>query len=210
MPDDNFGPLVSFTDVEAALLQHLKDYTTYWLAARERRLGLPQGDIARPRSFITKQTFNALPGQETTPAIIVVSDGFAEATDRRGNGSHMAYLRLAVAAFVMGVEQPETRTLAGHYQAALLGLLMKHRSIFDPVTQVDAQMNEFRDLKIDDVDEDAAGRSMCAVRIELVYRVLNFVEEQNPPTIVIPTDDPFVPEPDDPEVETVIVETEVL
>jgi hypothetical protein len=201
--DRNYGPLVGFTDVEKALIDHIKGLIHPWLGARERQQGIAPGTLARPRSYIRKQTFTALPGQEQTPAIIVVSDGFLDPTRRAGTGSHSAFLRFAVAAFVMANEQEQTRDLAGHYQAALIGLCLKHRTI-GPGMYVSA----LRDLKVDDVDEEAAGRSMCAVRIELTYQVDNFAEDLNPP--VIDPDLPVDPSPDDPLVHEVIVETEVM
>jgi len=203
MTDVNYGPLIGFTDVEKLLMAHVKNLIDPWLGARERQQGIVPGTIARPRSFIRKQSFMALPGQERTPSIIIVSDGFRDPTNRSGTGQHQAYLRIGVAAFVMASESEATRDLAGHYQAALLGLLLKHRSIGPGM-----YVTELRDMKVDDVDEEAAGRSMCAVRIELTYCVMNFVEDLNPP--LIDPDLPLDPAPDDPIVQEVIVETEVM
>lgn len=200
MADERFGPLIGFSDVEIALLHHVKDRVSPWLGARERKVGIVEGTISRPRSYTIKQTFTALPGEEQTPAIIIVSDGFAEDTYRKGDGRHKAYLRLSVAVMVMSVEALPARSLCGHYQAALLGLVMKHQRVGDL-----AALHELRDMKIDDIDEEATGRSLAACRIDLVYCVDNFVEEANPPDLTIPG-----PQPDDPLVHEVIVDVELL
>src|SRR4051794_409057 len=93
MPDLEFGELIAFSDVEAKVLAHYKLWMHTWLCARERKLNLAINTIARPRSYIVKQTFTALPGEESTPLVIAVSDGFSEEPARRGNGDWDACLR---------------------------------------------------------------------------------------------------------------------
>jgi len=204
MPDQKFGPLVSFTDVEKAVLAHYKLWMHTWLSARERRLNIPVMALARPRSYIIKQTFTALPGQERTPMVICVCDGFRKETRRRGDGVHTAYLRFGIATVCMADGPNSVRDLVGHYQAATLGIALKHQKVNDYI-----QLDELVDLKIDDVDEEAIGRSMTACRIELTYRVNNFVEEFDPPgEPEQPPPDPEEPQPDSPPVEHVYIDVE--
>jgi len=203
MPDTLFGPLLAFTDVEELVLAHYKHYLPMWLAARERKVGITPGSIARPRSYITKQLFTALPGQERTPIVIAVSPGFTTEPERRGTGVYNGLFGFGIAAVVMGNENVKARELAGHYQAALLGVALKHQAVADGAVR----LSEFRDLNIEDIDEEAAGRSLAAVRMDLVYRVNHFVEDVDPPPYVAPPDD-LLPQPDGPVVETVEVDVE--
>jgi hypothetical protein len=196
MPDQKFGPLISFADVEQGLLSHIELWIDAWLAARERKVGIIPGTIARPRSYITKQTFTALPGEDQTPCVIVVSDGFTENSERHGDSSHDIYLRMGVAAIVQGTEAVQARELAGHYQVALLGLLLKKRTVMGGR----AVMNEWRDMRMDDLDEEAVGRSLSAVRLELSYCVRDFVNEYGGPETV--PDVPYDPQPDFGQVQT--------
>lgn len=202
MSDEKFGPLVAFTDIEDAVLAHYEKWMETWLSARERRKGIIPGTIARPRSYIIKQVFTALPGQEQTPLIVAVCDGFRQETYRRGDGSHLAYLRFGIAAMCMASGPNSVRSMVGHYQAAIVGIALKHRKVNDEI-----QLAEFNDLKIDDTDEEAVGRSMAAVRIELTYAVQNFVEEFDPPDLL---PDPLPPQDDSPEVLSVHVEVEEM
>jgi len=207
MPDSKFGSLYSTTDVEEAVLAHFKLWMDTWLAARERNQGIVPGTIARPRSYIIKRTFNAIPGEESTPLIVVISDGFADPTTRRGqDGRHDAYVRIGVAAVVTGGGEGQAHLLAGHYQAALVGIAIKHR-----VINHDVSLQAWNDLSTDDIDDEAQSRTMSAIRLELVYRCTNFASEfPIPNKITTPPDQPYEPQPDDPLVQTVHTEVTKL
>jgi hypothetical protein len=197
MADQNFGELIAFSDVEEVVLDHYKIWMHTWLSARERKRGIPVGSISRPRSYLVKQTFTALPGEEQTPIVIAVCDGFAGDPQRRGNGDYDAELRFGIAVMCMGTS---ARELCGHYQAALLGIALHNRSIAGGL----AQLCDFVDLKIDNVEEEALGRTIAAARLELTYKVPSFASEL--PALITLPENPEEPQPDDPEVETVIID----
>jgi hypothetical protein len=202
MADEVFGPLVAFSDVEDQVLAHYKLWMHTWLCARERAVNLDVGAIARPRSYVIKQSFTALPGEESTPLVVVVSDGFAAQPERRGSGRHDARFRFGIAVVCYGIEG-SARELCGHYQAAILGIALRHRTINGVI-----EMDDFVDLKIEDIDEEVMGRSMAAVRITLWYKVPGFADEYPALDLIEPPVDPGTPQPPLPEVETVDVETE--
>lgn len=199
MPDQKFGNLLAITDVEGAVLDHFADWMDTWLAARERKKGIVPGTIARPRSYIIKRTFSAFPGEEQTPMIALISDGFARPTRRSGDGKHVAFIRIGIAAVCVAAPEGQAHNLAGHYQAALVGIAIGHRKVADGIHLV-----EWTDLITDDLDEEATGRTMGAVRLELVYQVDGFASEF-PVLLEIP-DEPHQTQPDDPTVETTHVE----
>ena len=203
MADANFGPLLAFTDVEDAVLAHYRHWLEIWLAARERKLGLSFNTIARPRSYLVKQTFTALPGEERTPIVIAVSDGLSEAPGRSGDGHYTVEFRFGIMGICLGVDGVRARALAGHYQAALLGIALKHQKV-DIGDSFYAKMCDFRDIRIEDVDDEALGRSMSAVRLEMSYRITNFAEDIDPPSDTPPTGP--TPQPDDPTVQTVHID----
>lgn len=200
MADEAFGELIAFSDVEDKVLAHYKKWMHTWLSARERKLGIVNNTITRPRSYIVKQAFTALPGQESTPLVIVVSDGFATEPARRGDGAWDAWLRFGIAVMCMGTDG-SARALCGHYQTAIVGIATRHRAIDDG----SIVMNDFGNLRIEDIDEESLGRSMAAVRMEVVYRVQDFSGETPVPKIEIPPEEPH---PDDPPVHTVQVAVE--
>jgi hypothetical protein len=161
--------MIAFSDIEDRVLAHYKYWMNTWLLQREQSVGLDYYTIARPRSYRVKQAFSVLPGEEQTPIVIAVSDGFAEQPVRRGSGDYDSLLRFGIAAVCYGNEG-SSRELCGHYQSALLNIAIQHTKIDDSIALWD-----FINLRIEDIDEEAIGRSMSAVRIELLYRVNAFV-----------------------------------
>lgn len=198
----SYGNLISFHDVEQALIDHMEPWVDGYLGAREAKVGLAYQTISRPASWITKQTFTALPGEENTPAIIVIAPGLADPPKHRGDGYWDVMMRLGVVALCHGPEANFARELAGHYQAALLALCQQQRKVANNI-----RLEEWEDLAIDDVDDDQA-RTLCAARLEFVYFVQGFSFELDGP--VTPPVDPSQPLPDDPVVETVDIQTGVL
>ena len=198
----SFGSLVSFHDVEQALIDHITPWVPSYLGAREAKVGLPFNTIARPASWITKQTFTALPGEDNTPAVVVVSSGFSDPPKKRGDGNWDAYMRMGILGLCHGPEADFARELAGHYQAALLAICLQQRKVSDNI-----RMEDWEDLAVDDVDADQ-NRTLCAARLELVYFVQGFGMEFDGPTT--PPVDPSTPPPADAEVETVNINTGVL
>lgn len=196
MPDELFGQLNSFHDVELALQTHVKNGLNTYLAARERAKGLTAGAISRPTSWLIKQSFMALPGEDRLPAIIIVSPGFTEPPAKHGDGGYDVYLGMAVVALVSGPGQ-SARMLAGHYQSALNALLIKHKKF----GAGSARIHEWLDLALDDVDTEDQTRNLAAARLEFVVKVTDFVSSDTR-IPVIPAPDPLPPQPDGPEVLT--------
>lgn len=197
----SYGTLTSFHDVEIALVDHIKLWIDSYLAAREEATGRDYETIARPVSYFMKQTFTSLPGEDRTPAVIIVSNGFSDDPQRRGDGTWDVRLRMAVCGLTHGPEASFARALAGDYQAALLSLCLQQRKITDNI-----KWWSWEDLGIDDVDQDQT-RTLCAARLEFVYQVQGFSIEVDGPTDVL---SPPTPLPADHEVETVIITPGVL
>lgn len=208
MPDELFGPVNSFRDAERGLIAHIDIWADTYLARRERYVGITPGTIKRPQSYLSKQSFSALPGEESTPAVIVVSDGFSEAPHRHGNGTWDVKLRMAVAVLCHGPEGPYARDLAGHYQTALTMLLLQKRKFLN------VEFDDWVDLRMEDVDEDQQ-RTLSAVRIELVYVIRDFVQDSTAPPAApddphVPPVDPLPPQPGPHTVQSTGVTTEDL
>jgi hypothetical protein len=186
------GPLNAFTDVESLVLAHYKYWAHTWLLIREAQQNLAYGTIARPRSYIVKQTFTALPGEEQTPCVIAVSDGFSEQPQRRGSGRYDTYFRFGIAVVCMANGPFSARAMAGHYQSVIMGIALSHRTVD---TDGKISMCQFVNLRMEDIDEETIGRSMAAARLEVVYCAKEFAAEYPNPDYV-PDDElpgPVVP-----------------
>lgn len=203
MPDQQFGPLIAFSDVEYSLLGHIKLWVNTFLAARERKVGVTPGSIARPKSWITKQTFSMLPGEDRTPLIVIVSNGTPEPPNRHGEGTYDVEFRMAVTALCHGREATIARRLAGHYQAALLDLLLKKKT-FILFNGGKVRLNEWLGIALDDLDESTS-RTLCSARLEFTAVVRDFTGSFGGPDAIPLT--PLDPQPDLPIVDDTDVTT---
>lgn len=185
--DENFGPLVSFNDIERALIDHMRIWAHTYLAARERKVGITVGRIPRPRSWFTRQSFDALPGEESTPFVVIVSNGTGTPPRRHGNGSFDVDIDVAIATVVESREAEPARTLAGHFQAAFLALLLQQPSFMDG----QARLEQWTGMSMDDIPEEAA-RTLCDVELRYIVRYTGFGHAEGGP-IRVPID------PDDPQ-----------
>lgn len=192
MPDDIFGPLLSFHDIERALIEHIGLWLDTYLYARERKNHITPGAIARPRSYLARQDFSLLPGQDFLPAIIVISDGLDEEAHMHGDGHYDGIFRFGVAALVHSSEAEPARELAGHYQAALLTLLIQKKKFHGS-----ARIEGWSDLAIDDVDVEQT-RTYCAARLEFLVRVSDFAASAGGPAAPVPPPQPELPQRDNP------------
>lgn len=187
--DEAFGPLVSFSDVERALIDHMRIWAHTYLAARERKAGITVGRIQRPRSWFTRQTFSTLPGEESTPFVVIVSSGTGNPPRRHGDGKIDIDLDVAVATVVESREAEEARTLAGHFQAAFLALLLQQPSFMDG----QARLEQWTGMSMDDIPDEAA-RTLCDVELRYIVRYTGFGFADGGPMRV-----PEDPGPDDPQ-----------
>jgi hypothetical protein len=202
MPE--IGPLNAFSDVEAGVLGLYRNWMHTWLLVREAQQNLAYGTIARPRSYLVKQTFTALPGEEQTPCVIAVSDGFSEQPERRGTGIYDTYFRFGIAVVCMANGAISARAMAGHYQSVIMGIALAHRTVDE---DGNIKMCDFVNLRMEDIDEEVIARSMAAARLELVYCVNGFAAESPTPDYV-PDDELPGPVPPDAIVEQVFVDVE--
>lgn len=191
MSDEIFGQLVSFNDIEQALIDHLSPWFDTYLAARERLIGMAPGTIARPRSYIIRQVFDALPGEEQTPLIVIVSNGTTAPPRRFGTDIWSAELGMSISMVCYAVEANQARALAGHYQAAILGFFIQKPKFWDGK----AFMNSWTGFSVDDVPSDQS-RTMCSCRLNFTVKINHYTDgifggpQAIPADPYLPIDDP--------------------
>lgn len=191
MSDERFRHLHSFNEPEKWLLAHLEVWLDTYLAGRERIQDIVPGTILRPKSWIIKQSFDQLPGEGRTPSVIVVSNGLSEQAKKHGDGGWDAPFRMAVAILCNARESEAARELAGHYQAAALGILL------DKPKFGEAKIEDWTDLRIEDVPDNLS-RTLCAARLEFTVMVRDFALSGQGPAMPIPPTFPYEPQPDSP------------
>lgn len=190
MTDQGFGPLLSFNDIELALIAHMQSWVETYLAARERKMDIPVGRIPRPRSWFTRQTFDALPGEESTPFVVIVSAGTTDAPVHHGDGHYDVNLDIAIATVVESNEAAPARTLGGHFQAAFLSLLLQQSGFV--VGTDTAKLEEWTGMSMDDLPDETA-RSLFDVELRFNVKYRGFADESGGP--IVPPPDPQDPQP---------------
>ena len=193
MPDTTVTPIASFHDYEVAFKEHIQLWLDTYLAVRERFVGITPGAISRPRSWFQRQDYAALPGYESTPAVIVVSTGTVEEPHQHGDGKFDVLLRFAILTLVHATEADAARALAGHYQAAMTMLCLRQKVFGSPP----ATWNRWLGFFLDDVDNDQE-RTLASVRLEMVYKIRDFASASGGPLTV-----PIAPHEPIPDLSTV-------
>jgi hypothetical protein len=72
-----FGPFVSASDVELALLEHVQLWLADYLAEVDRRYDDDVGTLPYPRGWVISADVEKMP-EDQTPAIVVASPGLLE------------------------------------------------------------------------------------------------------------------------------------
>jgi hypothetical protein len=130
--------------------------------------------------------------------IVVVSSGTSDQPIYHGDGGIDVELRMATAVLVSGPESTVARRLAGHYQAALVDLLLKKKT-WTVLGSTTAKINQWLGVALDDID-DTVERTLASARLEFAVEVRDFANRNGGPETV-PVD-PLVPQPDYPTVQT--------
>jgi hypothetical protein len=89
-----FGPIVSASEIEEAVIESLKFWYPTYLAEMERRLSLRKGLLVVPQNFTNRNSFDAVEG-ERTPKVVVIAPGLDEAPTK-DSASYSAVWRVGV------------------------------------------------------------------------------------------------------------------
>lgn len=128
----DFGPLVLNTDVDYAVLDILKEYLPFYLAAIERERDLPVGYFDRPKA---ESYANTLEDDEfpdhAMPAIIVTSADTEGIPEKDGEGMHYAAWNVVISCVVRGRTPKETRRIASMFEGSVRRVMLNEGPPFD-------------------------------------------------------------------------------
>lgn len=177
-----FGPIVTDTRVEAAIMEALRGWLPSYLddVARQDDVGWTP---ARPMSWETIRDRTTKWNEQALPAI-VVSIGGTIAVTRRGS-LYRAVYGCTIGAVVAGQTRENTRQLAGIYSAAIAAALTQHGDLDGFADGI-----EWVDTDYDTIDQGRSRTLMAAV-VTLDVAVNNVLD-----VFAGPAGDP--PDPDDP------------
>lgn len=129
---DPFGNVIDDQTVERALTNTLKRWMDAALAHQERRWGMTQGSIVRPRSWPTLSRFE-IKLQDQLPAVLVVFNGTElSGMDRKPTGDYREVFSYDVTVAVAGISEQDAREIASKYIAAVKTCVLQNRKLGDP------------------------------------------------------------------------------
>src|SRR4051812_636972 len=109
-----FGPLVSASDVELAVLDTLRVWFNDYLAEVDRRNGDAVGTLPYPRGWVVSAGIEKMP-EDQTPTIVVASPGLLVAPLADGRGAYTATWRVSVSSVVSARGNRQALRLARLY-----------------------------------------------------------------------------------------------
>jgi len=121
-----FGPLISASQVEAAVLDTLQTWMHTYLGNTERVVGRPVESMIRPRSY-SKTAGNPLAIQDRElPRVVVMSPGLVEEPEEGGETLTLTWA-VTVWMFAKGIDENDTQDLCRD-NAATIRLLLSHKT----------------------------------------------------------------------------------
>jgi hypothetical protein len=194
-----FGPFVSASDVELALLEHVQLWLADYLAEVDRRYDDDVGTLPYPRGWVISADVEKMP-EDQTPAIVVASPGLLEPPRSDGAGYYTARWSMTVAVALSARGSLALR-LARRYALALRALLVQQQTLDDELV---VRRIDWLDERYD-VLESIDDRTMSVATIELAVEIADVIARDQGPTT--PTVTPGEQSPTWPTADIVDVQT---
>jgi hypothetical protein len=182
----DFGPLIINTDIDNAVIDHVKLWLPTYLAQIERERGQSIGRYNRPkdRSYDSVLTDDEFP-DHVLPAILVTSADTQGDPAKDGDGNYYAAWNVNVSCVVRGRRPRETREIAAIFEGAVRRIMVRQDIPVDG--EVRWTGSSVRSVN----DKSGKGRYLAAGLGAFVFYVDKVVQEGNGPGY--PDNGPYSP-----------------
>jgi hypothetical protein len=185
--NDIYGPLINLAvGPSRAVETHIKNWIDTYLSAYESDSALDLYSIARPASWIQTNLLSTYPGEDMSPAIIIIARG-ANGKPVRQSGGYDIPMDIGIAVVTTSFEGDGAREVGGAYGAAILAIL-SHRRNIDGAMNGRLRVLEFSDYRLDDLPGEEQ-RTRGLVRMEFIVNVSNIVKLTGGPATPDPPHD---------------------
>lgn len=160
---DQFGPIFTAPRLEQQTTALLQLWFPNYLRELELQYDLELGTLVEPVTYTTRNTFDALPGEEL-PKCVVISPGIIGQPMKRGGGSYDAVWRLGVGVAIAVAIELDAQLFAGLYAAAARNIVLNQLPY--QTTWLD---EDYNDLPIrDKIQQYKSGACSFAVQVNNV------------------------------------------
>jgi hypothetical protein len=195
-----FGQILTGTDVEDAVTDHLKLWSATYLAEMERQSGREPQSLPHVRSWNVVPTEPEKWPENQLPAVLVISPGLIGEPQEQGDGVTVATWSLSLSAITSARSEKGTRQLAHLYVAHLRAIMLQHPGI-SGFAQDTLWMGEAYDTVPQELRRTLAGATGA-----FAVEVSDVINRYGGPTE--PADQPYDDQSDWPTVEETVVTAE--
>lgn len=114
---DVFGPMVSASVVEEAVIMTLKKWFPTYLAEEARQLAISPNLLPQPQNYTNRNSFDAEKGEQI-PKVVVLTPGLAGPPRRDGYGIYSASWRVGVGVATAAKDEELANKMVKAYGAA--------------------------------------------------------------------------------------------
>jgi hypothetical protein len=165
---NSIGPLTNLHHVSVAVRDLHRKWIDTYLSDVERDNGLTPRVYTRPASYAMVNLLTAVPGEDMSPSVIIITRGANRSVERQGNSFDVP-LDVGIALVTTSYEGDGARDAAGAYAAATAGLLM-HRKRLDGAVGGSCIVQSWDDIRLDDLPAEEQ-RTRAIVRLEFTVLV---------------------------------------
>jgi len=152
-----FGSSVGGHDLEGWAIDLCREWISTFMSELERRNGLTERTLSRPRSYVVAPSFDAF-AEEQLPRLLFISPGIAQAPVKRGDGTYDAYWLLGVGAHYSASTEEDARFGARLLTQAVRDLLVDRPSLGGHCAAADWLDERYDDLPYEDQRSHASGQ----------------------------------------------------
>lgn len=194
-----FGIIKTGGDVEQAVISHLEEWVTTYLAEIERQQGIPPKSLPTVDHWVSTNEFRKW-AEEQTPVGVVISPGISDDPVKDGEGTYRAKWHVGIAVVIKGRNRAEVSENAKLYAAAVRGAMLQHRSLGGFARGVEWKDETYTDVPTK--SERTMGSAQSVFEIEVPETINVFAG------LVTKPEEPYEDPGDLPEAETVEVTVE--
>lgn len=184
------GPLTNIHNAPLAVEEHLQEWMNTYMNIYERDNGLDLGTYPRPFSWLRVNLLEGVPGEDSSPAVIIVTRGDTAAPEQDAKGWSLP-LDIGVALVTTSFETDGARDAAGVLGVAALKALLDKRNLGGRMNGK-LRVESWDGIRLDDLPGEEQ-RTRAILRLEFTVRINDVIWRTGGPLVPDPETSPDPP-----------------